>query len=338
MNGEKSPALLVEAKRARETKIESIFLPHASRQRDKIYESGKNLTARFVHYTSAEAAIKIINQKRLWLRNAACMTDYREVQHGFSILHKFFSDNSKTNRFVSAVNNFAPGAVEEAVKNFDEWWKLGTIQFKTFIASVSEHDFEEDYHGRLSMWRAFGGTSTRVGLVFNIPWHSDAGDHLKLSFSPVSYFKDNEAEQFMFEVVGNIEANLDFLKTLERWEVIRWIFTMLLLGVTCVKHEGFREEKEWRAVHCPQISTSPLMKPSTEIIGGVPQIVYQLPLDKSIDPILSDLDFAKIFDRIIIGPSPYPITMFDAYLEALSNAGVPDAGSKIFISGIPIRS
>jgi hypothetical protein len=64
----------------------------------------------------------------------------------------------------------------------------------------------------------------------------------------------------------------------------------------------------------------------------------KLPLDKAFNPILDDIDFAKLFDRLIIGPSPYPMAMFDAYVEALSNADVAEAAKKIFISGIPIRS
>jgi hypothetical protein len=56
-------------------------------------------SVRSVHYISAEAALKIIESKRVWMRNTVCMTDYREVQHGFSILHKFFSDKSKEEEF-----------------------------------------------------------------------------------------------------------------------------------------------------------------------------------------------------------------------------------------------
>jgi len=63
-----------------------------------------------------------------------------------------------------------------------------------------------------------------------------------------------------------------------------------------------------------------------------------LPLDKSVDPILDDLDFSKLFDRLIIGPSPYPMAMFSAFNLALSDAGVAEAGKKIFISNIPIRT
>ncbi|MEJ0089912.1 MAG: hypothetical protein WDM80_09235 [Limisphaerales bacterium] len=77
--------------------LEGIFIPHARQRRDEIYELGKTTPARFVHYTSAEAALKIITQKRLWMRNAACMADYREVQHGFEILLNFLPIRIKLN-------------------------------------------------------------------------------------------------------------------------------------------------------------------------------------------------------------------------------------------------
>jgi hypothetical protein len=323
---------------ARNKILEGVFLPHGRRRRDQIYGLGKSSFARFVHYTSAEAALKIINQKRLWMRNAACMTDYREVQHGFQILLGFFSNKEKAKSFKDAINVIAQGAADDAINQFDQWWKLGVFQFKTHIASISEHDAEEDLHGRLSMWRAFGATAPRVALVFNVPAESKGAEAMNLIFSPVAYFKDNEAEQLISEVIINVAANTDLLKTVDRQEIVNWIFSMLLLGVTCVKHEGFSEEREWRVVHCPQLYSSPLITASTEIVGGVPQIVFNLPLDKSVDPILDDLDISKIFDRLIIGPSPYPVTMADAFVDALSKAGVADAGKKIFISNIPIRS
>ncbi len=74
---------------------------------------------------------------------------------------------------------------------------------------------------------------------------------MNLIFSPVAYFKNEEAEQLVSEVPKNVMANINFLKTVERQEIVTWIFSMLLLGVTCAKHEGFREEKEWRIVHSP---------------------------------------------------------------------------------------
>ena len=81
--------------------LESIFMPETRKQRDAIYANG----TRFVHYTSADAAFKIIGSKRLWMRNAICMSDYREVQHGFDMLAKFFSsDNPGLAAFCEALD------------------------------------------------------------------------------------------------------------------------------------------------------------------------------------------------------------------------------------------
>ena len=75
------------------TQLQSIFLPHATNKIRGLYEAIGFTHARFVHYTSAEAALKIIKSKRIWMRNTTCMSDYSEVMHGYSILWKFFSND-----------------------------------------------------------------------------------------------------------------------------------------------------------------------------------------------------------------------------------------------------
>jgi hypothetical protein len=68
-------------------KLESIFMPHVRQQRDAAYnKQPESVNAQFgrvqlrcAHYTSAEAALRIINSKCLWMRNTTCMSDYREV-------------------------------------------------------------------------------------------------------------------------------------------------------------------------------------------------------------------------------------------------------------------
>ena len=266
------------------------------------------------------------------------MTDYREVQHGFEILKRFFSDEVRVKAFTDPIHSFAMGAASEAITNFNHWWSSGNIPFKTYIASMSEHDDKEDIHGRLSMWRAYGGNGARVGIVFNVPKYSAGAEAMNLIFSPVAYLENSEADALIPEVINNIQPNLDFLKSLPTKEISNWIFHMLLVGVTCIKHPGFREEKEWRVVHNPVLFPTDLIKHSTETVGGVPQVVYNLPLDKDANPILEDLDFPNLFSRLIIGPTPYPVALFDAFSAALSEAGVMEAGKKIVISDIPIRS
>lgn len=80
------------------------------------------------------------------------------------------------------------------------------------------------------------------------------------------------------------------------------------------------------------------MELSIEVIGGLPQPVHKIPLDVGASPALATLDLAAAFDRLIIGPSPYPWAMFEAFVAALLKGGVSDAAERVFVSEIPIRS
>jgi hypothetical protein len=219
---------------------------------------------------------------------------------------------------------------------FDGWFRDTSLN--TYISSISEHMPSEDSHGRLSMWRAFGGNTARVAFVLKVPYQSGISEVLPIMFSPVGYLSTEGVHGVLREVIENINNERAFLQSIERPHLVGMVFTMLLAAVTCLKHEGFEEEREWRVIYSPKRQPSPLMKSVITEISGVPQPVYLLPLDGSISPALADIDFATMFDRLIIGPSPYPWPMYESFSEALSKAGVENAGERVFISGIPIRS
>jgi hypothetical protein len=319
-------------------RLEGIFMPHIKARRDGTFgeQPKSDCEPRFVHYSSAAAVLNIIKTKQVWMRNTTCMSDYREVQHGFDIYNKFFTEKDTKDMFAKALEPCVPGAAQEAIDLFNKWWM--EIRLNTFITSISQHDKKEDLHGRLSMWRAFGGNTARVAIVLKIPWTSKGAEALNISFNPVTYLAENEMHQAIVEAIKNVGKNSEFLRSVERKVVVNWCFHMLLTGVTCTKHEGFREEQEWRAIYLPRLNNSPLMQPTTEVIGGIPQIIYRMPIDERVAPVLADLEFSRIFDRLIIGPSPYPWAMYEAFVEALTQAGIADAGKRVFTSNIPIRT
>jgi hypothetical protein len=317
-------------------RLESVFMPFARRQRDALYSNGQRRSARFVHYTSADAALNIIKSKRIWMRNTTCMADYLEVQHGFEMLRRLFADQTQRDRFYATLDTITKNLANEAVQLFDQWWT--NIRFSTYIASVSEHDDSEDLHGRLSMWRAFGGTSARVAIVFSVPWFTGAESELNVMFSPVAYLQEIEAHGQIAAVLQNVEREREFLRTIERHTLVAYVFNMLVAAVTCLKHEGFREEREWRAIYSPHRLPSSLIESATEVIGGIPQIVHKLPLDVRKSDNLAALDLAAMFDRLIIGPSQFSWSMYEAFSGALEAIGVTEAKNRVRISGIPIRS
>ncbi len=274
----------------REIKLANIFWPYGIKQRSKLYGNPKireNPIAHFVHYTSAESALRIIGSKRVWMRNATCMADYREVQHGFDILQNYFADKTRLQVFTDAFDAHFQGAALEAINRFNQHWN--DIRFNTYITSISEHDQSENVHGRLSMWRAFGGGTARVAIVIKIPWIMESGNPLNLVFSPIAYLSENDVHKEMDDVSESLKSNASFISSLNREEIIGAVFHMLLSRVACLKHEGFREEREWRILHAPNRNPSPLMERSSEIIGGIPQTVFKIPLEKKVHQIIVTL-------------------------------------------------
>jgi hypothetical protein len=171
-------------------RLESIFMPYATRQRHTAFDRQKDSVTgeqpsflRVVHYTTAEAALKIIGTKRLWMRNTTCMDDYQEVQHGMDILANYFNKD-RTAAFAAALDTIAPGQAMDAINKFNGWWN-NHLGFNIFVSSVAEHATSEDTHGRLSMWRAFGNDASRVAIVIKIPKYTGAAGALGLFFSPV---------------------------------------------------------------------------------------------------------------------------------------------------------
>jgi hypothetical protein len=311
-------------------KLLEIFLPSAQQTRQDMIKS----KGRFVHYTSAENGLKIIKEKTVWMRNTNCMSDYSEVQHGYRTLRNLLGPNgSIVKEFMSALDGCVHGLGAEAFHPFNQWWN--DTQFNTYIACLSEHRDREDKIGRLSMWRALVGVPARVALVFKIPLTEAPALSTNLFMLPIAYHTDDEVESELTSVIANINAHQKFLSSIDRNLFVHTINFMLGTNTVCLKHEGFHEEHEWRIIHLPNQGPSSSISASIETVRGIPQTVYKIPL---IALAGDDPDrFPSLIDRVIIGPSPYPRPMSDAFVTTLKDAGVADANQRVFVSDIPIR-
>jgi hypothetical protein len=249
---------------------------------------------------------------------------------------QFFHQKDKRDSFYKALSKSHPNVGEEALQLFDQWWR-NNIEFEIYVTSISEHDDSEDTHGRLSMWRAFGRVpSARAAIVMKLPG-PDTASGLRVAMSPVAYFDYPDVEKQLKKVITNITRHKDFLRSLPKDRVRDTVFITMLNAAVSLKHEGFREEKEWRIVYVPRIHLSNLITYNTEIIDGVPQLVYKIPLQDSPDNDVVGVEIPALVDRVIIGPTAYPIPMAQAFILALHNAGVTDTASRVVVSNIPIR-
>lgn len=80
---------------------------------------------------------------------------------------------------------------------------------------------------------------------------------------------------------------------------------------------------------------SPYLKHKSVSVGGVPQVICEVPLTNADGLHMPHLEIGNIFDRIVIGPCDYPNQLEMAFLKAFYDHGV--AAPTIVKSNIPLR-
>jgi Protein of unknown function (DUF2971) len=263
------------------------------------------------------------------------MNDFSEIQYGLNYLYKAYSGELGT-RLIKVVNSLFSGLRPEVEKAFNEF--TSHLKYDTYLTCVSEHKEDEHKFGRVSMWRAYGG-ATGVALVMKYePFESAVlSDVLKIFGSPVAYLDEAQFMKAFSEVVANVEDNADFLREQSREEIKGRLYRMFAFAVACTKHPAFIEKREWRVLHFPWWMSSEHVKREIEVIAGVPQPVYKIPLEDIPEKNLSGITIPALVERIIIGPTRDPVAIRDGLAYLLDEAGVERPFEKVFLSGIPLR-
>jgi hypothetical protein len=313
-----------------DTSLLEIFFPYAARKRREV--QGEN--ARFAYYTTAETAAKIFQKREIWMRNARTMNDFEEIAYGRDIVVNGY--NSATGKdFRAALNSIFPNFLVAFEQLFNQWLPL--FLTSTFITCFSEHLDHEDELGRLSMWRAYGKRNG-VALIANNDVFMSSTDALGIYSSPVAYLTQAGMEEHLAEVTSNILGNRDFLLAQGEATVRDQVFAMFQFAVICIKHPGFHEELEWRAIWSPTFGHSGKHKTEVECISGVPQAVLKVPLIDYPTEGIVGIEPAKLVNRVIVGPTEYGSTIRDALALEMGKAGIPEPASRIVISDIPLRT
>lgn len=120
-------------------RLTSIFFPHSIQRSKELYgeNPADDSTSLFVHYTSAENALKIIRTKRWWMRSTSCTIDYREAHHGHQILLEL--DREEELKVLwSAIEECQQGAGQEAIGAFND--HIDRLLTETYIACISEFE------------------------------------------------------------------------------------------------------------------------------------------------------------------------------------------------------
>jgi Protein of unknown function (DUF2971) len=316
-----------------ETKLAQIFMPYIVRELSRVKEDNVD----FVHYTTADAARSIIVNNCIWLRNSLLMNDYSEVQHGLRCL-EFAWGTDHGLRLRALMDQIQEGMSQRFAEAFDG--NRAEFLHETYLLSISEHgDAVEDRYGRLSMWRAYGST-TSVAMVFHQQPFVSPSDALKAYTSPVFYGDPEDYAVEFAKVVEGIEANIDFLKEVGGGG--DWLYDTLMdtfrNSVLSTKHPSFREEREWRVIYNPHPNPSPNILKDDVSINGTPQRIYKIPFINHPDEGFTGATLPEALKRLIIGPTLAPYPTFQTLHDLLQTAGVQDVGEKLVCSFIPLRN
>jgi hypothetical protein len=295
---------------------------------------------KLVHYTSAQTAHSILTAKKeedrcLWLRNATEMNDFSEVDYGLDMLRMAFGDDALEQSFRDACDAIVPKHllnVFQAIGN-----EAGFLKLNTYLLSLSAHAGLELEMGLLSMWRAYGGEAN-VCLVFNVEAFANEQDAYDVNIAPVDYRGLPGVRQEIERMRDALIEHRDALRKIDPAVVsfnMKYALDIMLLST---KHPGFAEEKEWRIIYRPPASPREPDVPSKIVcVNGVVQSVFYLPMKDIPEKNLLKANLNELLDCIIIGPTPNPYVVRDAFIRLLSAAGIANPEQRVKISGIPLR-
>jgi hypothetical protein len=311
-------------------RLRQIFFPYADRRGAAVRASGE----RFVYYSTADVAVSILRNKEIWMRNAVAMNDFMEIAHGFDCLSAAYK-SAPGAALKNVIEPIYPGIWTEVEQLFNGW--LPTMRNETYLTCLSEHCVDEDENGRLSMWRAYGGT-TGVAMVLNGAVMFSETNATGVFSSPVQYASTTTFASELAAVAQGMAAERDYIASLGKEAVRTALFTMLQFAMLCTKHPGFVEEREWRVIACPTLHpVSSLLRADVEVVRGTPQKVMKLKLRNAPEHRLVGLDVPQLLDRIIIGPCEFPLLIYQALVQLLTELNVPDPGTRVIVSDIPLR-
>lgn len=300
----------------------------------KRVEEIKKSTNKLVHYTSASAGLKILQNKEIWMRRVSCMNDFSEVQHGKDLfidlwknterdiiqkLTSLFGDNGD-------VFNEVMGELED-ISEFDI--------LRSYITCFSEHLESEDKYGRLSMWRGYG-KGTGIALVLKKDIFYSEYDAIDITTSPVAYLNKDDIKDKFISLVTDLEENkqkIDF-KNIQRDDLHDFLIEWLEILILSIKHPAFCEEKEWRVM---SFENAKGIKKDIIDLNGMPQPVQKIPLSEKLQTDGDEFSVNEILDHIIIGPTQYAIPIYQALVEELEKLNVENAKGKVIFSDIPYR-
>jgi hypothetical protein len=190
------------------------------------------------------------------------------------------------------------------------------------------------------MWRGYGHHAGGIAVVFDTAKIN--GEPIgRLVLARVHYAPNDRRQDWLICLFERFARILKETQPPEDqlYVAANALFERIKLFAIFSKHDGFREEREWRAAYLPWMDEEQAFKKyfgyQVTSSGVHPKLklpITEIPLEDG-----SECTFEKIIDRIIIGPtvsSPFAKASFDRMLDCLNR---PELKARAYASGIPFR-
>ena len=279
--------------------IQSFNQLYADLRQEDAFHNKKPLLA---HYTTIQVLESILSNNEIWFSNPLFMNDMDEVRFGVV----------QGNALVIGSNEIAKACeTQERAELFKQWFTTYFNQFanqhvlNTYVFCMSEHE-KDDNDGLLSMWRGYGANGGGVAIVFDTA-QINAVENSPLIIARVNY-DTTEARlawlNNLLSVFGGI-LRVGNIPTEKLRLAAYALFERIKLFALFTKHQGFKEEREWRVVYMPERDAAKRMEPmfhySIGPRGVEPKFRFKvLPVEGLT---AADLSLTKITEQIILGPS-----------------------------------
>lgn len=280
---------------------------------------------RIAYYTTAETALRIIEDQTFWLRNPELMNDYQEVIHGRSCLETVLADPQVVAAAAGSVDQLFPGFFADLVSTWAQ--SAHSPANLRFVASLSEIDIG-DNRGELSMWRAYGGING-VALVMRDALMDLDSNFVNTFHSPVLYGDAGDVKALVLEIFANLAAIGGVVAANGSAFLKDRLLIALEFAMLSIKHVGFKEEREWRMIHHYR-DESAHHKYRSRVVRGNAEVVCEINLASH-----ADLVPGTMIEKVLVGPCAFPKSTEMAIRRAFHGLGgnLP----LVVASDIPLR-
>ena len=182
------------------------------------------------HYTTPIGLEGIIRTKSIWASDYRFLNDATEFNYGLAVFDRILS---------SSFGTLCDPDVIETISTLRQ--AATASDFSVLIASFCKHP------DLLSQWKGYNN-AVGYAIGINDDWLSQNADEQGFRLFPVRY-DVGEQEHLVRERIGLLNALIaEGAGSRTTWEITREWWAQMLLTITALKSEHFREEDEFRMV------------------------------------------------------------------------------------------